>query len=164
MLPPLLTQWSQEWKLILGRKGSAEAWRDLCSIPTPWLPGPRFPLIEMPTHTHTHGSEWWLSHMSRSDCIRLRVIPNNFLLTLLDTLVRQKQIPYWMCQNTQTFPSQDVCFQRQSLQRCFNYFGRNQCNQHIFSVCFQVSKMCEKAPQNILNCKEGTCILKIVFR
>ena len=102
--------------------------------------------------------------MSRSDCIRLRVIPNNFWLTLLDTLVRQKKIPYWMCQNTQTFPSQDVCFQRQSLQRCFNYFGRNQCNQHIFSVCFQVSKMCEKAPQNILNCKEGTCILKIVSR
>lgn len=32
------------------------------------------------------------------------------------------------------FSSQDVCFQRQSLPTCFNYSGRNKCNQHIFSV------------------------------
>ena len=140
---------------------------DLCSIPTPRLPGPWSPLMEMSTHTHTYTHTRFRTvpaHVSGSDCTRLGVIPNNLLLTLLDTLVRQKQIPYWMCQNTQIFPSLDVCFQRQSLQRCFNCFGRNRCNQHIFSVCFQVSKMCEKAPQNILNCKEGTCILKIVSR
>lgn len=55
--------------------------------------------------------------------------------------------------------SQDVCFQRQSLQRCFNYSGRNKCNQHIFSVSFQVSRMCENAPQNIFHYEDGTNLM-----
>lgn len=57
------------------------------------------------------------------------------------------------------FSSQDVCFQRQSLQRCFNYSGRNKCNQHIFSVSFQISRMCENAPQNIFHYEDGTNLM-----
>lgn len=37
-----------------------------------------------------------------------------------------------VCQHRPMFPSQDVCLHRQPLQRCFNYFGRTKCNQHIF--------------------------------
>ena len=34
--------------------------------------------------------------------------------------------------------------------------------KHIFSVCFQVAKMCENAPQNSLSCQDGARILKIL--
>lgn len=76
------------------------------------------------------------------------------LFTLLDPIVRQNQVLYWICQHKQNFHAKTIP------SKMFYYFGRNNCNQHIFSVCFQISKMCENAPQNIFNCEEGTNIWK----
>ena len=71
---------------------------DLCSTPNPTASRALVSSHgDVHTHTHTHTHTRFRTvpaHVSGSDCTRLGVIPNNFLLTLLDTLVRQKQIPY----------------------------------------------------------------------
>lgn len=106
---------------------------------------------DMPTGFRTVPAPYLVSG---GTCVHGWILLLKLLFTLLNPVVRQNQVPYWVCKHSQNFQAKTIP------SKTFYYFGRKKCNQHIFSVCFQISKMCENAPQNIFNREYATNIWK----